>query len=102
MTTLLAGATQVVTCRGPARARRGNEMADLDVIDRGGVVMADDGTIAAVGPEPELRQAFPGATVEEVEGVLFPGFVDIQFRGRHLIFFRRKSTGIYDRGSASR
>src|SRR5581483_6624239 len=39
---LLAGARQVVTCRGPARARRGSELAEL----------------------------------EEVRGVLFPGFVD--------------------------
>ncbi len=98
MTTLLAGATQVVTCRGPARARRGGEMADLDVIDRGGVVMADDGTITAVGPEPELRQAFPGATVEEVEGVLFPGFVDCHthavFGAARLADHERRARGV--------
>ena len=98
MTTLLAGATQVVTCRGPARARRGGEMADLDVIDGGGVVMADDGTIAAVGPEPELRRAFPGATVEEVEGVLFPGFVDCHthavFGAARLADHERRARGV--------
>src|SRR5207237_8785597 len=29
--TLLVGARQIVTCRGPARARRGRELADLDL-----------------------------------------------------------------------
>ena len=38
--------------------------------------MGDDGTIVDVGPENELRRAFPEAAIEEVEGVLFPGFID--------------------------
>ncbi len=98
MTTLLAGASQVVTCRGPARARRGTEMADLDVIDRGGVVMGDDGTIVAVGPENELRRAFPEAAIEEVEGVLFPGFIDCHthavFGAARLADHQRRARGV--------
>ncbi len=51
-------------------------MAALDVIERGAVLVGDDGRIAAVGAEPEVRRAADGATVERVDGVLFPGFVD--------------------------
>ena len=51
-------------------------MADLDVIDNGAVVIGDDGSVLDVGTDNEMRGAFPEAEVEEVEGVLFPGFVD--------------------------
>ena len=33
MPKLVVGATQVVTCRGPARGRRGPEMAQLEVLE---------------------------------------------------------------------
>jgi len=72
----LTGATQVVTCRGPARARRGREMAELEVLTDAAVWVGDDGRIHAVGPYRALREAATGAEVVEVEGVLFPGFVD--------------------------
>jgi imidazolonepropionase len=51
-------------------------MAHLDVIEQGAVLLGDDGRIAAVGREPDLRRAAGRATVEPVDGVLFPGFVD--------------------------
>ena len=76
MSRILLGASQVVTCRGPARARRGAEMADVDVIDGGAVVIGDGGTILDVGPANDMRRAHPSADIEEVDGVLFPGFVD--------------------------
>ena len=76
MSKLLLGASQVVTCRGPARARRGKEMAELDVIDEGAIAIGDDGNILDVGRSSDMRAAFPSAEIEEVEGVLFPGFVD--------------------------
>lgn len=72
----MTGATQVVTCRGPARARRGREMAELEVLRDAAVWVGDDGRIHAVGPYRALRQAARGAEVVEVDGVLFPGFVD--------------------------
>ncbi|OGU02873.1 MAG: imidazolonepropionase [Gemmatimonadetes bacterium RBG_16_66_8] len=75
MSTLLVGATQVVTCRGPARARRGAEMSALEVLTDAAVLMDDDGIISRVGPYSELR-AGNAATVVEVQGTLFPGFVD--------------------------
>ena len=36
----------------------------------------EGGRIQAVGSYADLRQAFPGAVVEEVRGALFPGLVD--------------------------
>ena len=66
----------MVTCRGPARGRRGSEMADLGVIPGGAVLLSDNGTIAAVGTERDLRRADPSASIVEIQGVLFPGFVD--------------------------
>ena len=97
MTTLLAGASQVVTCRGPARARRGAEMAALDVVDGGAVVIGTEGVILDVGPEADMRRTFPHARVEQVEGVLFPGFVDAHthavFGGARLADHERRARG---------
>jgi imidazolonepropionase len=67
-----------VTCRGPARARRGRELAELEVVHDAAVLM-DDGKIVAVGPYAELKRMADGGRhmdVVEVSGVLFPGFVD--------------------------
>jgi len=65
----------VVTCRGPARARRGPELADIEVL-RDAAVLLEADRIVAVGPYRELRARVPQATAQEVTGVLFPGFVD--------------------------
>jgi imidazolonepropionase len=74
---LLVGARQVVTCRGPARARRGREMAQIDVLDDAAVLI-DGARIAWVGPR---RDAPPAEHTHEVSGVLFPGFVDCHTHG---------------------
>lgn len=76
MTTILLGAKQVVTCRGPARLRRGEEMADLDIVTNGAVALGEDGNISSVGSPKQLCSNYPDAEVVEVDGVLFPGFVD--------------------------
>ncbi|PYO39713.1 MAG: imidazolonepropionase [Gemmatimonadetes bacterium] len=75
MSTLLAGARAVVTCRGPARARRRGEMAEVEVL-RDAAVLIDGDRIAAVGPYRELRRATGNVQPVEVSGVLYPGFVD--------------------------
>lgn len=72
----------MVTGRGPARARRGRELAELEVLPGAAVAMAD-GRIQDVGPWPALRDRYAGAEVTEVSGVLFPGFVDCH---THAIF----------------
>jgi imidazolonepropionase len=75
-TLLFVNAAEVVTVAGPPRARRGTEMADAGV-RRGVAVAVRDGRCAAVGPDQELRAAYPGATVVDCEGgVLTPGFVE--------------------------
>jgi imidazolonepropionase len=51
-------------------------MGQLEVIKEGAVLLAEDGTIAAVGPYRDLRRRTRRAGIEEVAGVLFPGFVD--------------------------
>ena len=71
-----------MTCRGPARARRGREFSALEVLDDAAVLLDGD-RIAWVGPRAEagdLHSAFriPQSAIDvvEVEGVLYPGFVD--------------------------
>ena len=65
--------------RGPARARRGRELADVEVLHDAAVLLEGD-RIAAVGPYKDLRRGTGneqrGGEVVEVAGVLFPGFVD--------------------------
>lgn len=81
MATLLTGARQVVTCAGPARARRGAEMQSLDVLE-GAAVAVDGDRIAAVGPAADLLRAYPGAEqVDCAGGVLAPGLVDSHTHG---------------------
>lgn len=76
MPTLLLNAAQVVTCEGPRRARRGPEMADA-AVRRGTAVAVHGTTIAAVGPQDEIRRAFQNADeVDCAGGVLMPGLVD--------------------------
>ncbi|MHB1072253.1 MAG: imidazolonepropionase [Gemmatimonadaceae bacterium] len=82
---LFVNARQVVTCAGPARARRGAEMRDARV--REGVVVAVEGdTIVAVGPERELDGTWAAAERVDCEGALLtPGLVDSH---THAIFGR--------------
>ena len=51
-------------------------MSELGVLDDAAVVIDDGGKIAAVGQYTALSKEHSGAEVVEVEGVLFPGFVD--------------------------
>ena len=82
---LFVNCSQVVTCAGPARARRGAEMGDAQV--RGGVgVLAVGARIAAVGPVEELERTHPNAQrVDCGGGVLTPGLVDSH---THAVFGR--------------
>ena len=76
MATLFVNTSQLVTCAGPARARRGAELRELGIIPAGALVV-DGERVAAVGAEAELRRAFPQAAEVDLEGRLVtPGFVD--------------------------
>ncbi len=88
MTQLFINASEVVTCAGPARARRGAEQGDAGVRRGVGVAVGADGRIVAVAPDAELRAAHPAATrVDCAQGVLTPGFVDSH---THAIFGRAR------------
>src|SRR5207244_12514140 len=73
LSTLLVGARQIVTCRGPARARRGWEMTEVEVLHDAAVLIEGD-RIAAVGRYKDLRLAAGdvqrGGEVVEVAGGL--------------------------------
>ena len=87
MTLLFVNAAAVVTCAGPARARRGAEMRDAGV--RHGVAVGVRGdVIAALGPLPALEREF--ADAERVDcggGLLMPGWVDSH---THALFGRAR------------
>ncbi len=74
---LFVNAAQIVTCAGPARARRGAEMADAEVLTGDVAVAVADGRIVAVGPTATVAAAVPGASEIDCGGrLLTPGLVD--------------------------
>ncbi|MEX2109490.1 MAG: imidazolonepropionase [Gemmatimonadaceae bacterium] len=77
MTNLLfVNASQVVTCAGPARARKGKQMADAGVVTNVAVAVSD-GRIAALGAAKDLLPAYGGHEIIDCHGgVLTPGLVD--------------------------
>src|SRR5215510_3203006 len=73
---LFVNASQVVTCAGPGRARRGSEMSDIAIRTDVGVAI-DDGRIVAVDAPSTLSERFPTAReIDCRQGVLMPGLVD--------------------------
>src|SRR5688500_7348311 len=87
MPLLFLNASQVVTCAGPPRARRGGEMRDAQV--QSGVAVAVVGDrIAKVGAPDELEREYPDAERIDCEGgLLTPGLVDSH---THAIFGRAR------------
>ena len=73
---LFVNASQVVTCAGPPRARRGRELNAAGVVTDT-AVLAEAGRLVAIGPQPVLERDFPGAErIDCAGGVLTPGLVD--------------------------
>jgi imidazolonepropionase len=80
-TILFVNASQVVTCAGPARARRGAEMNDAAVHAGVGVAVQGD-RFAAIDTPSALRERFSGAReIDCCQGVLLPGLVDSHTHG---------------------
>jgi imidazolonepropionase len=78
---IFTNASQVVTCAGPPRARRGDALRDCGVLANTAVVVGD-GRIVGVGPADQLQSAYPAAEVIDCErGVLTPGLVDSHTHG---------------------
>ena len=73
---LFVNASQVVTCAGPGRARRGEETRDVGIL-RNTAVAVSGGRIAMIGAAADLRNAFGDADIIDCQGgVLTPGLVD--------------------------
>ena len=73
---LFVNAAQVVTCAGPARARKGKEMREAGILKNAAVAVSN-GRIAMIGAASDLRNAYSEAEVVDCRGgVLTPGLVD--------------------------
>jgi imidazolonepropionase len=85
---LFVNASQVVTCAGPPRARRGEEMRDAGILSDAAVAVAD-GRVADVGPRDVLEPRYAHFTPVDCHGgVLMPGLVDSH---THAIFGRPRA-----------
>ncbi len=84
---LFVNASQIVTCAGPARARRGKEMRDAGILKKTAVAVSD-GRIAMMGAARDLENAFSNAEIIDCRGgVLTPGLVDSH---THAVFGRAR------------
>ncbi|MEO8580213.1 MAG: imidazolonepropionase, partial [Gemmatimonadales bacterium] len=82
---LFVNAKQVVTCAGPARARRGKEMSDAGILTNTAVAVSG-GRIAMIGAARDLERVFSDAEIVDCRGgVLTPGLVDSH---THAVFGR--------------
>jgi len=89
--------SQLVTLAGPARPRVGAEMAELAIIQDGGMLI-HDAKIDSVGPSDEIQRKSRGAQIVDARGrVVLPGFVDahthLVFAGNRLDDFERRTRG---------
>jgi imidazolonepropionase len=81
-TTLIRGARQLLTLRGPSGPRRGADLRKLGIIQDGAVLVAD-GLIAEVGPSRRVENLALARGAEEIDAsgcVVLPGFVDSHIR----------------------
>jgi imidazolonepropionase len=73
---VFVNAAQIVTCAGPARARKGKEMRDAGIL-KDTAVAVSGGRIAMIGSASDLEHAYSDAEVVDCRGgVLTPGLVD--------------------------
>lgn len=73
---LFVNAAAIVTCAGPARARRGSEMNELEVLQDAAVATRGD-AIVEVGSRRALERRFRNARRVDCErGVLMPALID--------------------------
>ncbi|MEO5717618.1 MAG: imidazolonepropionase [Chthoniobacterales bacterium] len=94
----LLHAAQLVSLAGPKRARVGEELSNLAIIEDGGMLVRD-GVIAAVGPSEEIARDLPN-DIEVIDAhgrVVLPGFVDAHahpvFGGNRVDEFEMRARG---------
>ncbi|MGB9474903.1 MAG: imidazolonepropionase [Candidatus Udaeobacter sp.] len=90
-------ASQLVTLEGPKMPRTGPDMAELGIIQNGGMLIRD-GRIEDVGTSDEIQKKAGNADVIDARGrVVLPGFVDahthLVFAGNRLDDFERRARG---------
>jgi len=76
--TLVRGARQLLTLRGPSGPRRGTDLRNLGIIQDGAILIAD-GVISEVGPTRRLENLRAARGAEEIDAsgcVVLPGLVD--------------------------
>ncbi|HMD49533.1 MAG TPA: amidohydrolase family protein [Bryobacteraceae bacterium] len=76
--TLIRGARQLLTLRGPSGPRRGADLRNLGIIQDGAVLIAN-GLIREVGPSRRLENLALARGADEIDAsgrVVMPGFVD--------------------------
>jgi imidazolonepropionase len=76
--TLVRGARQLLTLRGPSGLRRGADLRNLGLIQDGAVLIVD-GLIREVGPSRRVENLALAREAEEIDAsghVVMPGFVD--------------------------
>jgi imidazolonepropionase len=76
--TLIRGARQLLTLRGPRGARRGPDLRNLGIIQDGAVLISD-GLIREVGPSRRVENLAVSRGADEIDAsgrVVMPGFVD--------------------------
>ena len=81
---IVKNAAELVTCSG-FRAKTGGEMADLNII-RDGAVVVDNGVISAVGKTEELLSKYHRENYEVMDAAgkaVLPGFIDCH---THFVF----------------
>ncbi len=95
--TLVRGASQLVTLRGPPGPRRGLDLRELHVI-RDGAVLIRNGIIEEVGPTRRLENMSSVRGAHEVDAsgrVVMPAFVDSQ---TSIVSLDRVNSEISDNG----
>jgi len=76
MNILITNARQLITLKGPAKARVGKEADELSIIENGAVAIKDD-KILAVGTTEEIKANYKSDKIIDASGkVVMPGFVD--------------------------
>jgi len=76
--TLIRGARQLLTLRGPSAPRRGADLGNVGLIEDGALLIAD-GIIREVGPSRRVENLALARAAEEIDAsasVVMPGFVD--------------------------
>ncbi len=76
--TLIRGARQLLTLRGPSGPRRGTDLRNLGLIEDGALLIVD-GIIREVGPSRRVENLALARDAEEIDAsaaVVMPGFVD--------------------------